>query len=251
MAPSRSGEACSCCPDRFVTRSDGAWDESGTGLGGADRLGAVRAAPARARPADRRARGGGGGRRHRRAGARAGRAGPGRRPRSARSGGARRRGGLVPGRRPRGVPPGVGGAPVRGHRAHPRDLGPARRRRPPAPRGERRVRRGRPRPRGDAGSDPHARRHPAAGAGGRPRVSRPTRSPIGWSTSGTRARIWSSTAASSRCGAAWSTCSPATRDDRSAWSTGARRSSRSASSHRPRSSPRRRSRACSCRPCAS
>ena len=232
--------------------SDGAWDESGTGAGGADRSEPFeRLLLERARPIVAHAEAGEDAV-DRRAGARAGRAGPGGRARSARSRGARRRGGAAYlGADRVALLPGVGGAPVRGHRPDARDRRPARRRRP-----SRCARR--------RGAFVVVAPALAAMQGLIPTLGAipPLELVAGRELPpdaladrlvdlGTRAPTWSSIAASSRSAAAWSTCSPATRGARSAWSTGARRSSRCASSRRRRSSPPRRSRACSCPPSAS
>ncbi len=102
-------------------------------------------------------------------------------------------------------------------------------------------------PRCRGSSPPSARSRRSSSSRGS--SSRRTTWRSGWSRSGTRARTWSSTAASSRSAAACWTCSRGPRGARCGSSTGATRSSRSASSCRRRScrpgrSPASRSRRC-------
>ena len=229
----------------------GAWDEPAGDPRRPGRLRTVRADAARTRPADPRAGRGRPGLRDRRRrhgarvpGARRG----GRTPGSRSARGRRRR---LPGGRPRRACC-RRGKPCRTSRSLPRP-----RSRPEgptpstgsAPRGDRSCwsRPRSPRCRASSPRWARSRRCSWCPAGS----SRPTTWPSGSSSSATRGPTWWSTAASSPCGAASSTSSPVPPGVPRDWSSGAMRSSRCASSSRPRSCPPRRSPRSTCRPSGS
>ena len=203
---------------------------------GVDRVGAVRAAPDLARPADRGANGDGGCLRAGGARDRAGAADPRRgagSPRGRGVGGGCRG---VPSRR-RGAAARVGGPAVRVDLADPRDRGSAFGRDAASPRARsaRRRRAGPGGPPGHRADGGHRRADPGAArwGGGAGRA--------GGAADRARLRAGRRGRAPGRVRRprrACSTCSPPSSVGRCAWSSGATRSSRSVASCRPRSCPR-------------